>query len=191
MNSSFPGRTVSPRSPKTFFTCSLTLASFGAGKIVAVSSAKPKVCSVAVARARALVTGQVRFANAANGFLSFSSGLKESVVLGLRLRTLHCSLFGCSLPHSLRHTLLTFFVFSASPASYCVGTWLRSTVCPSNTSCECLDGKRLSLPFGDGDLRASVHVGSNVYEALGEGLQDHLVIYDEHEREEDPLLGDG
>ena len=44
MNSSFPGCTVSPRSPKTFFTCSHTLASFGAGKIVVVSSAKPKVC---------------------------------------------------------------------------------------------------------------------------------------------------
>ena len=33
-----------PRSHKTLITCSLTLASFGARKIVVVSSAKPRVC---------------------------------------------------------------------------------------------------------------------------------------------------
>ena len=51
----------------------------------------------------------------------------------------------------------------------------------------CLDGPRFLLLPGDGDLRTSVHFGSIGYEALGEGLQGHLGIYDEHEREEEAL----
>ena len=61
----------------------------------------------------------------------------------------------------------------------------------------CPDEQRLSFhkepddapTVGNGDTRASVHLGSNGYEALGEGLQGHLGILRRGSVRE-PLLGD-
>ena len=111
-------------------------------------------------------------------FLSFHLELQESVVQGLRLRMLHCFLFWVLVatftsPH-FAHPFRLFSCFSVTCRPLRGFLALKHSVFPSNASCECLDGKRPSLSFGDGDLQASVHLGSNGYEALGEGLQDHL-----------------